>query len=72
VLAARNYGKDNYKVGKTVGLGGVRLWDADADDQYKEVFLDVSVSETSKRFSQVIKHENYSKIRMTSIGVPYR
>lgn len=56
------WGSDQYKVGSTVGLGGVRLWDGE-----KEVFLDP----VTKRTARVRKEANISYMEMLSEGVPY-
>lgn len=57
------WGADQYKVGETVGLGGVRLWDGE-----KVVFLDP----VSKRTARVRKEANISYMEMLSEGVPYK
>lgn len=57
------WGADYYKVGKTVGLGGVRLWDGE-----KVVFLDP----VSERTARVVKEENSSYLEMLSKDVPYK
>lgn len=57
------WGADQYKVGKTVGLGGVRLWDGE-----KVVFLDP----VSKRTARVSKGDTSSSMEMFSEGVPYK
>lgn len=67
-LKAAGYGKDNYKVGKTIGLGGIRLWDPVLKEQ---VLADVSGSKESLRYTQVMQQEGYSQLKVTSIGVPY-
>ena len=60
---AEGWGADQYKVGSTVGLGGVRLWDG-----VQEVFL----NPVSKRTATVRKEANYSYMEMLSEGIPYR
>jgi len=57
------WGADQYKVGSTVGLGGVRLWDGE-----KEVFL----NPVSKRMARVKKEANISYMEMLSEGIPYK
>lgn len=57
------WGADQYKVGQTVGLGGVRLWDGE-----KEVLL----NPVTKRIARVKKEFNESYMEMLSEGVPYK
>jgi hypothetical protein len=57
------WGADQYKVGSTVGLGGVRLWDGE-----KEQFL----NPVSKRTARVKKEANHSYMEMLSEGIPYK
>lgn len=57
------WGADQYKVGQTVGLGGVRLWDGK-----KVVMLDP----VKMRTARVKKEACYSQIEMLSEGVPYK
>jgi len=57
------WGADQYKVGKTVGCGGVRLWDGE-----KVVYL----NPVTKRTARVCKEANYSYMEMLSEGVPYK
>lgn len=56
------WGADQYKVGSTVGLGGVRLWDGE-----KSIFL----NPVSKRTARVYKEANHAYMEMLSEGVPY-
>lgn len=56
------WGADQYKVGSTVGMGGVRLWDGE-----KEVFL----NPVSNRTARVRKEANISYMEMLSEGIPY-
>jgi hypothetical protein len=56
-------GADYYKVGKTIGLGGVRLWDG------KKV---VMLNPVSMRTARVSKKEDSSVMEMISEGVPYK
>ncbi|MBO0324066.1 DUF4861 family protein [Muricauda sp. CAU 1633] len=57
------WGADYYKVGPTVGLGGIRLWDGE-----KVVFLDP----VSQRWARVVKEGNTSYMEMLSENVPYK
>ncbi|MCK4921559.1 MAG: DUF4861 family protein [Bacteroidales bacterium] len=57
------WGADYYKVGKTVGLGGVRLWDG------KEV---INLNPVTKRTARVVKEANQSYLEMLNEGVPYK
>lgn len=57
------WGADQYKVGQTVGLGGVRLWDGE-----KIVFL----NPVTKRTARVRKEANLSYMEMLSEGIPYK
>jgi hypothetical protein len=56
------WGADYYKVGSTVGLGGIRLWDGN-----KVLELDP----VTKRTARVMKGETTSTMEMLSEGVPY-
>ena len=57
------WGADQYKVGNTVGLGGVRLWDGE-----KVQFLDP----VKMRTARVCKEANLSYMEMLSEGIPYK
>ena len=57
------WGADYYKVGKTLGLGGINLWDGQKVIQLHPV---------SKRIANVIKGEASSSMEMLSEGVPYK
>ena len=57
------WGADQYKVGATVGLGGVRLWDGE-----KVQFLDP----VTMRIARVRKEANISYMEMLSEGIPYK
>jgi hypothetical protein len=57
------WGADYYKVGKTIGLGGVRLWDG------KQV---VKLNPVSMRTAKVFKKEYSSVMEMISAGIPYK
>ncbi|MGQ1891218.1 DUF4861 family protein [Thermophagus sp. OGC60D27] len=58
------WGADQYKVGSTVGMGGVRLWDP---VKKESVFL----NPVSKRTAHVRKEANISYMEMLSENVPY-
>ncbi|MFV8325854.1 DUF4861 family protein [Flavobacterium sp. ZS1P14] len=57
------WGADYYKVGATVGLGGVRLWDGEKV---------VPLNPVSNRLARVGKTDKTSYMEMISRGVPYR
>lgn len=59
----KNLGADYYKVGGTMGLGGVRLWDGE-----KEVYL----APISMRTARVKKCGSISQMEMLSEDVPYK
>ena len=59
------WGADQYKVGSTVGLGGVRLWDP---EKKESVFL----NPVTQRTARVVKEANISYMEMLSEDVPYR
>ncbi|MUP36667.1 DUF4861 family protein [Labilibaculum euxinus] len=59
----KGLGADYYKVGSTVGLGGVRLWDGE------NVVL---LAPVSNRIATVKKEANYSQMEMLSKDVPYK
>ncbi|MBN2166354.1 MAG: DUF4861 family protein [Marinilabiliaceae bacterium] len=59
----KGWGADQYKVGSTVGMGGVRLWDGE-----KPQFL----SPITKRTARVRKEANISYMEMLSEGIPYK
>jgi hypothetical protein len=56
-------GGDYYKVGKTIGLGSIRLWDGE------KVQL---LSPVDRRSCRVVKEANHSFLEMLSEGVPYK
>jgi len=56
------WGADYYKVGETVGLGGVRLWDGKKS---------VKLNPVSNRTARVVKEPTCSYMEMLSEGVPY-
>lgn len=58
-----NYGSDNFSVGNTVGLGGVKLWDG-------ENFS--TLGPVSNRTAEVELNDSLAQIRMTSYSVPYQ
>ncbi|MBN2788099.1 MAG: DUF4861 family protein [Paludibacteraceae bacterium] len=57
------WGADQFKVGSTVGLGGIHLWDGE-----KEVLPDP----VKKRTARVFKGTNFSYMEMFSEGIPYK
>ncbi|MES2573820.1 MAG: DUF4861 family protein [Bacteroidota bacterium] len=57
------YGADYYKVGSTVGLGGIRLWDGEKI---------VPLNPVSNRLARVGKTDTTSWMEMISKGVPYK
>ncbi len=57
------WGADQYKVGKTVGMGGIHLWDGE-----KEVLPDP----VKMRTARVKKEGNISYMEMLSEGIPYK
>lgn len=59
----QGWGADQYKVGPTVGLGGVRLWDG------QQV---VRLDPVTMRTARVMKGPGFSRIEMLSDGVPYK
>jgi len=56
------WGADYYKVGATVGLGGVWLWDGEKP---------VKLNPVSNRTARVVKEPTCSYMEMLSEGVPY-
>lgn len=59
---AEGYGCDEYRVGKTVGLGGINLWDGDKV---------LKLVATRGRDARVGKTKNGAFAEMLSKGVPY-
>ncbi|MBN1926348.1 MAG: DUF4861 family protein [Prolixibacteraceae bacterium] len=57
------WGADYYKVGSTVGLGGIRLWDGENV---------VKLDPVSMRTARVVKERTSSYMEMLSEGVPYK
>ncbi|HPR32719.1 MAG TPA: DUF4861 family protein [Prolixibacteraceae bacterium] len=57
------WGADYYKVGSTVGLGGIRLWDGENVVKLDPVTL---------RSARVVKERTSSYMEMLSEGVPYK
>ena len=57
------WGADYYKVGATVGLGGVRLWDGEKV---------VPLNPVTNRLARVGKTDTTSWMEMISKGVPYK
>lgn len=58
-----HFGSDNFAVGKSVGLGGVKLWDGENFSNLGPV---------TKRTAEVELNDTVAQIRMTSYGVPYQ
>ena len=58
----QGWGADYYKVGQTVGLGGVRLWDGEKV---------VPLNPVPNRTARVVKEVNSSYMEMLSEDVPY-
>ncbi len=56
-------GADYFKVGKTVGLGGIKLWDGTKV---------IPLHPVSVRSAKVVKEEAYSYMEMLSEGIPYK
>jgi hypothetical protein len=61
---SEGWGADQYKVGSTVGMGGVRLWNPETKE---EMFLDP----VSKRTARVKKEAGTSYMEMLSEDIPY-
>lgn len=57
------WGADYFKVGKTVGLGGIRLWDGTKV---------IPLNPVSGRSAKVVKKEDISYMEMLSEGIPYK
>lgn len=57
------WGADYYKVGKTVGLGGIKLWDGEKI---------VPLHPVSLRSAKVVKRKDASYMEMLSEGVSYK
>jgi len=57
------WGADYYKVGSTLGLGGISLWDGEKV---------VPLNPISKRTARVVKEGTISYMEMLSEGVPYK
>ena len=57
------FGADYYKVGKTVGLGGVKLWDGEKV---------VPLHPVTKRSAKVVSEGDISYMEMLSEGVAYK
>lgn len=58
-----DYGTDNYNVGSSVGLGGIKLFDPEVGLQ--------KLNPVSKRTAQVLLEIDSAQIIMTSYGIPY-
>lgn len=59
----QGWGADYYKVGNTVGLGGIRLWDGEKV---------VPLNPVTNRLAHVGKTDKTSFMEMISRGVPYK
>ncbi len=57
------WGADYYKCAKTIGLGGIRLWDGEKV---------INLNPVSKRTARVKKEGSISYMEMLSEGVPYK
>jgi hypothetical protein len=57
------WGADYYKVGSTVGLGGIQLWDGE-----KVIPLDP----VTNRYARVVKEGSTSKMEIRSEDIPYK
>lgn len=57
------WGADYYKVGETVGLGGIRLWDGEKV---------VKLNPVSNRTARVVKETSSSYMEMLSEDVPFK
>ena len=60
---SEGWGADYYKVGNTVGLGGIKLWD--------EGEL-VDLHPVKRRTARVMHHGDSASMEMISEGIPYR
>lgn len=59
----QGWGADYYKVGKTVGVGGIKLW---ANDQL------IDLNPVSRRSAKVVSTADSSYMEMFSEGIPYK
>ena len=59
----QGFGCDEYKVGSTVGLGGVNLWDGEKA---------IALTATKGRIASVSKNKNGSGIEMLAKGIAYK
>lgn len=57
------WGADYYKVGKTVGLGGINLWDGEKV---------IKLHPVTKRTARVANNNENSVMEMLSEGIPYK
>lgn len=57
------WGADYFKVGKTLGLGGVKLWDGEKV---------IPLNPVTKRTAKVVQTSDSSYMEMISEGVPYK
>ncbi|MFW6275766.1 MAG: DUF4861 family protein [bacterium] len=62
-MQANGYGSDQYKVGETLGLGGIRLWDG------KNV---IKPEATNGRIARISDEGTCSIMEMIAFGVPYK
>lgn len=62
-LFLHNFGKDNYRVGETVGLGGIRLWDNNVIK-----FFDTDIN----RIGKVAKTDSTAEIQIITFDIPYK
>lgn len=63
VMQMNGYGCDQYKVGGTIGLGGIRLWDGE------KVVLPLA---TKGRIARVTDEGPCSIMEMAAFGIPYK
>ncbi len=63
LMQMQGYGSDQYKVGKTVGLGGIKLWDGTN-------VLDLVA--TKGRIARVTDNDSTSSMEMIAKGVAYK
>jgi hypothetical protein len=62
-MQVTGYGSDQYKVGSTLGLGGIRLWDGEKV---------VNPVATKGRIARVSNEGPCSIMEMVALGVPYK
>jgi len=71
-LASQNYGTDNFKVKKTVGLGGLRLFDSTLGDKGEIVTLALADNKQAERIASVSKDKGSAYILMQNKQVNYQ